>query len=97
MEENTTLNIMLDLIPIYEYCRKHGLLSVVMHETFGLHMMEQDFRRFFPEHEIEFYTDSRGEPARRGYAYYKGQRFFALLDYEPYKEEDDEVVSAVEV
>ena len=92
MEENSTLNIMLDLIPLYVYCYDHGLLSLFLHETLGIHMNEQDFLRFFPEHEIEYYTDSEGKPARRGYAYYKGQRFFALLDYEPYKEEENEEV-----
>lgn len=89
MEENTTLNLMLDLIPLYEYLHTHGLLSLTLHGTLGIQLRNRDFLRYFPDHGIAFYTDSEGKPAKEGYAIYKGQRFFALLDYEPYKEEED--------
>lgn len=80
------LDRMLKALRIYVKCYEQGLLGLFLHDSCGIHLRERDFLRLFPEHSIEYYTDSEGKPARRGYAYYKGQRFFALLDYEPYKE-----------
>ncbi len=92
---NTTLDLMCDMVPIYKVLNKKGLLSLVFCDEpgYGVHLRRRDFLDLFPEHTIEPYRSTHGEPARKAVGVYRGQRFFTLLDDEPLNDEgleDDE-------
>ena len=74
MENNTTLQLMVDAADLFAYLYKRGALDFTFSGEEGIHLGASAFFRYFPEGEIV-----RDEKKNRAAAYYAGQRFFCVL------------------
>lgn len=76
--DRTTLDIAVLAVPVSEYLKKHGIISVFLSDSKGVQMNAETFLRVFPEHTVIEYKGEYGT-GHMGEAVYNGQKFFALL------------------